>query len=59
MGFRPFSWGNFGCVPDPPEPWECNGVFDENICSLCSDYEKCKDAEYIDDWEKLANEDDE
>jgi len=20
MGIRPFSWGRFGIVPDPPEP---------------------------------------
>ena len=55
MGFRPFSWGNFKGMPDVPEN-ECSGVFDAESCYWCSDYDRCKDAEYIDDWEKLAEE---
>ena len=59
MGIRPFSWGNFRGMPDVPE-FECSGDFDEDACCWCSEYDRCKDAEYVDDWEKYAkeNEDD-
>ena len=55
MGYRPFSWGHFGAVPDP-DIFECSGDFDEEVCCNCSDYMKCKklEEEFIDDFEKLA-----
>lgn len=31
----------FGRVPDPPEPFECTEIFNEDICCMCSNYEEC------------------
>lgn len=45
MGIRPFSWGKFGIVPDPPEPIECDGEFEEDKCQFCSEYKNCKETE--------------
>ena len=42
MGIRPFSWGSFGNVPDPPEPMECNDEFDDSYCEGCSQYDECR-----------------
>lgn len=42
MGIRPFSWGKFGIVPDPPEPIECDGEFYEEKCQYCSNHDECK-----------------
>lgn len=42
MGIRPFSWGNFGIIPDPPEPPECDGEFYEDKCMYCSNHDECK-----------------
>lgn len=55
MGFRPFSFGQFGRTPSVPE-YECSGDFSEDLCKWCDDYEKCRDAEYIDCWDKLEKE---
>ena len=41
MGIRPFSWGQFGRLPDPPEPIECDGTFDEEKCVCCMGYDEC------------------
>ena len=40
-GIRPFSWGQFGRLPDPPEPIECDGKFDAEKCVCCMGYEDC------------------
>ena len=45
----------FGRIPDVPE-YDCMGDFHDDYCKNCDDYEKCKSAEYIDDWERFANE---
>ena len=45
MGIRPFSWGHFGIVPNPPEPIECDGNFDYEYCYGCADYDECKKLE--------------
>lgn len=42
MGIRPFSYGIFGNVPDPPEPPECNGEYEEDKCMYCSNHDECK-----------------
>ena len=57
MGIRPFSWGSFGNIPDPPEPIECDGIFDAIRCEGCSEYEECRkiDEEYPlgrNDWQE-------
>lgn len=41
MGIRPFSWGQFGRIPDPPEI-DCYEEFDEDDCIDCPNYEECK-----------------
>ena len=47
MGIRPFSWGKFGIVPDPPEYDECLGYWDnpdkfsEYGCKTCANYDEC------------------
>ncbi len=55
--FHPFGTGkhNFGYIPPAPE-YDCSGDFDEDDCKFCCYYDQCKDAEYIDVWEKLAEE---
>lgn len=40
MGIRPFSWGHFGIVPDPPEPPE-----DQEPTLEVGDWIKCRDKE--------------
>ena len=40
-GIRPLSWGQFGRLPDPPEPIECDGKFDAEKCVCCMGYEDC------------------
>ena len=46
-GIKPFSWGQFGIVPDPPEYEECLGYwenpdhFDLINCKGCEMYEEC------------------
>ena len=41
-GIRPFSWGQFGRLPDPPEPIECDGIFDRDKCVCCGGYDECR-----------------
>ena len=54
MGIRPFSWGKFGVVPDPPEYDECLGYWDnpdhfsEVHCSNCENYDECLEAAHED-----------
>lgn len=41
-GNRPFSQGQFGRLPDPPEPIECDGIFDRDKCVCCGGYDECR-----------------
>lgn len=34
--------GQYGRIPDAPEPFECPEKFVEEICDHCSEYETCK-----------------
>lgn len=36
------------------DEFECSGSFDENVCSLCTDYEKCKalEQDFAEDYER-------
>ena len=38
----------FGKLPDPPEPVDCDGKFEEEKCMYCLDYNICK-REWEDD----------
>lgn len=39
----------YGRIPDPPEPYECDGEFNCDKCESCSDYKVCKaEAEKLD-----------
>ena len=46
-GIKPFSYGHFGIVPDPPEYDECLGYWDnpnkfnEYNCKTCANYDEC------------------
>ena len=31
----------FGRLPDPPEPIECDGKFDQDKCIVCNGYDEC------------------
>ena len=50
MGIYPFSRGQFGIVPDPPEYDECLGYWDNpehfeiHNCINCANYDECEKA---------------
>ena len=39
----------FGRIPDPPEPIECDGVFDYEKCICCMGYDECR-REWDEEW---------
>lgn len=41
MMIRLSNEGMFGKVPSPPEI-ECDGVFEDDKCMFCSEYDNCK-----------------
>ena len=46
----------FGRLPDPPEPIECDGMFDYEKCICCEGYADCKaewDEEWDEEWKEL------
>lgn len=41
----------FGRIPDPPEPIDCDGVFDPEKCVCCMGYNDCE-KEWADEEEE-------